>query len=58
METAANRMETKMRLQDYRPGAVGSLLDEYQRATFQLKEVLDNVSEDHYEEVADAETKK
>lgn len=35
-------------LEDYRKGAVGSLLDEYERAAFELKSVLQKTSADDY----------
>ena len=49
-------MNNKKTLEDYRPGAIGSLLDEYERASLHLKEVLQNVSEEDYVNIADAET--
>ena len=49
-------MKTKMKLEEYRPGAIGSLLDEYERATLQLKIVLQDISEEDYTTIADAET--
>jgi uncharacterized damage-inducible protein DinB len=47
----------KKKLEDYRKGAVGSLMDEYERATFELKSLVENVGEEDYERVADVETK-
>lgn len=47
----------KKSLEDYRKGAIGSLLDEYERAAFELKTILQNIGEDEYERIADAETK-
>ena len=35
-------------LEDYRKGAVGSLLDEYERAAFELKSVLQKTSAEDY----------
>ncbi len=49
-------MNKQKTLEDYRPGAIGSLLDEYERATFHLKEVLQNVSDEEYVKIADNET--
>ncbi len=46
-----------MRIEEYRPGAIGSLLDEYERATLQLKVVLKTVSEEDYVQIADPLTK-
>ena len=57
MEIAVSKMNTKMKLEDYRPGTIGSLLDEYERAVLHLKEVLENVTEENYIEIADTETK-
>ncbi|CAN5307782.1 hypothetical protein BH20ACI1_BH20ACI1_27970 [soil metagenome] len=44
-------------LEDYRKGAVGALMDEYERAALELKSIVENVSEEDYERIADAETK-
>ena len=49
-------MKLNKSLEEYRPGAIGSLLDEYELAISQLKEVLENVSEENYTDIADAET--
>jgi len=46
----------KKTLDDYRKGAVGSLMDEYERAAFELKSILQNVGEEDYTRIADAET--
>ena len=46
----------KKSLEDYRKGAIGALLDEYDRAFFELREIVENVGEDYYNCVADAET--
>jgi uncharacterized damage-inducible protein DinB len=40
----------------YRKGAVGALMDEYERAVEELKGILNQVSESDYEKVFDAET--
>ena len=50
-------MLLKKTLDDYRKGAVGSLMDEYERAAFELKSILQNVGEEDYTRIADAETK-
>ncbi len=50
-------MNNRKNLEDYRPGAIGSLLDEYERAAFHLKEVLETVNEMDYTKIADSETK-
>ena len=44
-------------LKDYRQGAAGSIIDEYERAAFELKFIVQNVSEEDYTRIADAETK-
>jgi len=41
----------------YRKGAVGALMDEYERAAFELKSILQKTSEEDYTRIADAETK-
>lgn len=43
-------------LDDYRKGAVGALADEYERAVFELKTIIQTVSEKDYIRIADAET--
>lgn len=45
------------KLEDYRKGAVGALMDEYERAALELKTLVENVSEEDYVRIADAETK-
>lgn len=40
----------------YRKGASGSLMDEYERAAFELKSIVQNISEESYTRIADAET--
>ncbi len=44
------------KLEDYRKGAIGALMDEYERAALELKSIVENVSKDVYEQIADAET--
>ena len=46
----------KNNLEDYRKGAVGALMDEYERAVFELKTIVQNVGEENYVRIADAET--
>lgn len=46
----------KKSLEDYRKGAIGALLDEYERAFFELKAIVENVGEDYYNCIADAKT--
>jgi uncharacterized damage-inducible protein DinB len=46
----------KKTLDDYRQGAVGALIDEYERAAFELKSVLQKTNDEDYTRIADAET--
>jgi uncharacterized damage-inducible protein DinB len=48
---------SKKHLEDYRKGAIGALMDEYARAAFELKSLVENVGETDYTRIADAETK-
>ena len=50
-------MLIKKKLENYRTGAVGALMDEYERAAFELKTLVENVSEKDYTRIADVETK-
>ena len=50
-------MSIKKKLEDYRKGGIGALMDEYERAAFELKSLVESVSEDEYTRIADAETK-
>lgn len=45
------------KLEDYRKGAVGALMDEYERAAFELKSLVETVGAEDYTRIADAETK-
>lgn len=47
----------KKNLADYRKGAAGALIDEYERAAFELKEIVQSIDESDYSRLADAETK-
>lgn len=40
----------------YRRGGVGALMDEYERATAELRRLVETITEDEFERVADAET--
>jgi uncharacterized damage-inducible protein DinB len=40
----------------YRKGAIGALMDEYERAVEELKLIINQVSESDYEKIFDAET--
>ncbi len=46
----------KKSLEDYRTGAVGSLMDEYERAAFELKSILQNVREADYSRIVEGES--
>ncbi len=41
----------------YRPGAVGALMDEYERATAELARILESISDEEYSRVRDTGTK-
>lgn len=43
-------------LKDYRKGAIGALMDEYERAALELKSIVENIGEENYEQILDAET--
>jgi uncharacterized damage-inducible protein DinB len=45
----------KKSLEDYRKGAIGSLLDEYERSLFELKSVLLKVSAEDYTRLVEGE---
>ncbi|HSK72325.1 MAG TPA: DinB family protein [Pyrinomonadaceae bacterium] len=40
----------------FRKGAIGALMDEYERATAELKSILQNISEEDFTRIADSET--
>lgn len=44
-------------LEDYRKGAIGALMDEYERAAIELKSLVENIGEDDYTRIVDTETK-
>jgi uncharacterized damage-inducible protein DinB len=44
------------KLEDYRKGAIGALMDEYERAALELKALVASVDEEDYTRIADAET--
>jgi uncharacterized damage-inducible protein DinB len=54
--STGRKLLLKKNLADYRPGATGSILDEYERAIEELKTVVRNVSGERYTQIADAET--
>jgi uncharacterized damage-inducible protein DinB len=43
-------------LESYRKGAIGSLMDEYEKAALELKSVLQNVSAEHYTRIVEGES--
>lgn len=45
------------KLEDYRKGAVGALMDEYERAALELKSLVESVGAKNYTRIADPETK-
>lgn len=46
----------KKSIEDYRKGGIGALMDEYERAAFELKALVESVGEADYTRIADAET--
>ena len=50
-------MLIKKTLEDYRKGAVGALMDEYERAALELKSLVESVGAENYTRIVDAETK-
>ena len=49
-------METHTSLTDYRKGAIGALMDEYERAAAELKHVIELIPDDEFVRVADSQT--
>lgn len=45
------------KLEDYRKGGIGALMDEYERAATELKSIVENIGEEDYTRIADADTK-
>ena len=46
----------KKSLEDYRKGAVGSLMDEYERAAFELRSLLDTIRDEDYKRIVEGES--
>lgn len=46
----------KKSLEDYRKGAVGSLMDEYERAAFELRSLLDTIRDEDYRRIVEGES--
>jgi uncharacterized damage-inducible protein DinB len=44
------------KFEDYRKGAVGALMDEYERAALELKSKVENISPAEFEKITDIET--
>ena len=44
------------KLEDYRKGAIGSILDEYEKALSELKFIIENVSEENYSRIVAGES--
>jgi uncharacterized damage-inducible protein DinB len=57
MLRSGRRLLLMKTLEDYRKGAVGALMDEYERAALELKSLVETVSEADYTRIADADTK-
>jgi uncharacterized damage-inducible protein DinB len=57
MLRTGGKLLLKKSLEDYRKGAVGALMDEYERAALELKSLVENIGEEDYARLADAETK-
>jgi uncharacterized damage-inducible protein DinB len=56
--THALQSNTNMKkLEDYRKGAIGAMMDEYERASLELKSIVEKVNEEDYERIADTDTK-
>lgn len=47
---------SKKKLEDYRPGAAGSLIDEYERAAFELKSLLQTIDAADYTRIVEGES--
>lgn len=47
---------SKNNIEDFRKGAIGSLLDEYEKALFELKTVLQTVNADDYISIVEGES--
>lgn len=44
-------------LEDYRKGAIGALMDEYERAATELKSIVENIGAEDYTRIVDTETR-
>jgi len=43
-------------MKDYRKGAIGALMDEYERAALELKQIVESISDNTYEQIRDEQT--
>jgi uncharacterized damage-inducible protein DinB len=57
MLRAGRELLLMKKLEDYRKGAIGALMDEYERAAIELKAIVENINEDDYTRIVDTETK-
>lgn len=63
METELNciiylqSMKIKNSVEDYRKGPIGAILDEYEKALGEMKEILSKFEPDQYKVIVDSETK-
>lgn len=44
------------KLEDYRKGAIGAMMDEYERAVLEMKSIIERLSEEDFLRIADSET--
>lgn len=49
-------MKPKDKLEDYRSGGIGALIDEYERAALELTRLLETITEEDYVKILDPET--
>lgn len=56
MLCAGRKLLLKKTLEDYRKGAIGSLMDEYERAAFELKSIVKSVGETDYTRIVEGES--
>ena len=50
-------MNMRKKLEDYRKGGIGALMDEYERAAIELKSIVENITADDYVRIVDPDTK-
>ncbi len=49
-------MSTETTIRTFRPGGVGAMMDEYERAAMELRQLVERISEEQYERIADPDT--